>query len=105
MKIFGYAAALAVAATVTLSGPKLAYGELVFEDDLKNDAAPAAQQKRADDAASLTKAEEMRRHRLRQELKNEDLLTQKLEELRLKDEMKRTDELSGGNAVSGVSKA
>ncbi|MBI2606720.1 MAG: outer membrane beta-barrel protein [Deltaproteobacteria bacterium] len=62
-------------------------------------ASPAAQQPEARE--TVTRSEQMRRQRMREELKNEDLLTQKLEELRLKDEMQRTDQILG----SGVQKA
>lgn len=45
--------------------------------------------------AEITKSEMMRRQRLREELRNEDILTQKLEELRLKDENRRTADILG----------
>ena len=37
----------------------------------------------------------MRRERTREELKNEDILQERLEELRLRDEKRRTDQLLG----------
>lgn len=107
MKVYyHYAATMVVAAGITFSGLKPAYGELVFEDDLNGKPATQSQdagseaQKRIEDQKNLSKSEMMRRQRMREELKNEDLLTQKLEELRLKDEIKRTDEILG----SGISK-
>lgn len=102
MKVTKYLAAAIVASTITLSGLKTAHGELVFEDDLNSsETAESEIQPRVKERKDLTKSEAMRRQRLREELKNEDLLTQKLEELRLKDEMKRTEELIG----SGINKS
>ncbi len=105
MKFYSYALAMTVAAGITFSGLKPAYGELVFEDDLNQKPIVKAESTESPAAVKTgeigSKAELMRRSRLREELKNEDLLTQKLEELRLKDEMKRTDDLLG----SGVNKA
>lgn len=108
MKYLNYAVAIAVATGITFGNMKSAHADLVFEDDLKPSVKSEDQsseahgvQKRAEEKENLSKSETMRRQRLREELKNEDLLTQKLEELRLKDEMKRTDELLG----SGVKKA
>jgi hypothetical protein len=49
----------------------------------------------------LSKAELMRRARQREELKNEDILQERLEELRLRDERRRTDEVLGAGAASG----
>lgn len=112
MKYFLTALAIATVAGVTLTGgARVAHGELVFEDQLKangtdagtfqgNQAGNDAPQARSEERKDLSKSEMLRRQRLREELKNEDLLTTKLEELRLKDEMKRTDQLLG----SGVNK-
>ncbi|MDR3608194.1 MAG: OmpW family outer membrane protein [Oligoflexia bacterium] len=44
---------------------------------------------------NLSRSEMLRRERLRQELKNEDALQTRLEELRLKDEQKRTGQILG----------
>ncbi len=44
---------------------------------------------------NLSKSEMMRRERTRHELKNEDILQERLEELRLRDERARTDQLLG----------
>lgn len=104
-------AALAVAAGIMVGGLKVARGELVFEDDLTAPAATAPQAPVAtptavptEESKEVSSAEAMRRQRVRTELKNEDLLSQKLEELRLKDEMKRTDVISGNLVASGVAK-
>jgi outer membrane protein W len=53
---------------------------------------------------SLSKTELMRRERTRTELKNEDLLQERLEELRLRDEKRRTDQLLGAenNQLGGT---
>ncbi|HRK01630.1 MAG TPA: OmpW family outer membrane protein [Oligoflexia bacterium] len=113
MKRLGFAAIFIVFLGVTFYGIKDVRGELVFEDELAmegstNEVAPAAPvvsepvaAPRIEERRQITRSEAMRRHRLREELKNEDLLTQKLEELRLKDEMKRTDQIM----VSGVEKS
>ena len=103
MKFIRSTLMLAVAASVTFGNLRTAYGELVFEDDLNTSTQASSEdiQPRVDERKDLSKSEVMRRQRLREELKNEDLLTQKLEELRLKDEMKRTDELLG----SGINKS
>jgi hypothetical protein len=110
MKALKYTAVLAVAAIVTFSHLKTLHAELVFEDDLNSptsarpvqvQAAPAPAAAQVDERQDLSKAETMRRQRMRQELKNEDALTSKLEELRLKDEMKRSDQILG----SGVEKS
>ncbi len=44
---------------------------------------------------NMSKSELLRRERLRAELKNEDILQERLEELRLRDEKRRTDEVLG----------
>lgn len=53
----------------------------------------------ATEVQNLTKAELMRRERIRSELKNEDILQERLEELRLRDENRRTEQLLGSGAV------
>jgi hypothetical protein len=70
--------------------------------------APAAPQAAADpqpEVQSLSKTELMRRERTREELKNEDILQERLEELRLRDEKRRTSQLLGesqdSNATNG----
>lgn len=106
MNLFKYTLALAVAAGITFGGLKVAHGELVFEDDLSSsdEAIEEVEQPKASsrvkERENLTKSEMMRRQRLREELKNEDLLTTKLEELRLQDEVRRTKEILG----SGINK-
>lgn len=60
------------------------------------EAAPVATAKKK----KLSKSETMRRHRVRTEIKNEDLLTNKLEELRLQDELKRTDAILKSENIS-----
>ncbi|MEW6056307.1 MAG: outer membrane beta-barrel protein [Bdellovibrionota bacterium] len=113
MKFYSLVLAMAVTGGILFGLQKTAHGELVFEDDLKENSNQASQpsqaavkkdaQTEADaERAELSKSEMMRRQRMREELKNEDLLTQKLEELRLKDEMKRTEHLTNG--ISGVEK-
>lgn len=47
------------------------------------------------DATNGSQVEALKRQRIREEMKNEDVLTQRLEELRLKDELKRTDQILG----------
>jgi hypothetical protein len=47
----------------------------------------------APEVQNLSKSELMRRERVRTEIKNEDILQERLEELRLRDERKRTDQL------------
>ena len=48
---------------------------------------------------NLSKTEMMRRQRVREELKNEDILSERLEELRLRDEKRRTDQLLGAQSA------
>lgn len=106
MNLLKYSVALAIAAGITFSGVKAAHGELVFEDDLNSSEEsveveqPQTSKSRVKERENLTKSEMMRRQRLREELKNEDLLTTKLEELRLQDEVRRTNEILG----SGINK-
>lgn len=45
---------------------------------------------------NMSRSELLRRERIRTEVKNEDLLQERLEELRLKDEQSRADQLIGG---------
>jgi hypothetical protein len=47
------------------------------------------------DTPNLSKTEMMRRERVREELKNEDSLEERLEELRLRDEQRRTNQILG----------
>lgn len=49
----------------------------------------------AQEVQHLSKSELLRRARLREELKNEDVLQERLEELRLRDERRRTDQVLG----------
>jgi len=51
---------------------------------------------------NMTKAELMRRERQRVELKNEDILQERLEELRLRDERRRSQELLTAGAVGAT---
>ncbi len=121
MKKYIYATAMFVAVGVSLTGIRNAEGKLVYEEDLRgqqqaavayNDpvqdlnAMPVVQtnlpaQPVMETRRPQTKTEQLRMQRERQELQNEDMLTQKLEELRLKDEMKRTQNLM---AMSGIEK-
>jgi len=49
----------------------------------------------------LSKSEMLRRQRMREELRNEDALQERLEELRMRDEKGRTDKLVGAAGVTG----
>lgn len=74
--------------------------EIVFAnkgDDVSDTVAPEAAAAFSAQGAGrdFGHSEAMRRQRLRTEIRNEDLLTEKLEELRLKDEMKRVDGMFG----------
>ncbi len=96
------AVALLTLAAVTFLGIKDLRAELVFEDELEP--AAAVEQKVSGEDAELkqrevemSRSERLRRHRIRAEMRNEDKLSEKLEELRLKDELKRMDALSGVN--------
>lgn len=60
---------------------------------LAQDTAPAPA---TDEVQNLSKSELIRRERLREEMKNEDVLQERLEELRLRDEQRRTQEILGG---------
>ncbi len=51
------------------------------------------------------RAELLRRQRMREEMKNEDVLQERLETLRLKDEEKRTDLILGNNATVATTNA
>ncbi len=122
MKKFIYATAMLVAVGVSVTGIRNAEGKLVYEEDLRtsqNAQRDPIQDLNSQQAITMpmvqtnlpnqmveerqqpTKTEMLRRQRTRQELQNEDMLTQKLEELRLQDEMKRTQNLM---AMSGVDK-
>ncbi len=56
-------------------------------------------------SSSPSKAEKTRQARLEQEIKNEDLLQQRLEELRLKDEQRRTEQVLRATRDEPVRKA
>jgi len=60
--------------------------------------APQMAQEAQPEVQSLSKTELMRRERTREELKNEDILQERLEELRLRDEKRRTDQLLGSTS-------
>jgi hypothetical protein len=69
--------------------------------------APVATQPSASataDAATMPKTELLRRERMREELKNEDALQERLESLRLRDEKDRADKILGadGNAAANA---
>jgi len=51
---------------------------------------------------NMSRSELLRRERVRTEVKNEDMLQERLEELRLRDERTRTDQLLGGTAPATV---
>ncbi len=53
----------------------------------------------ATEVQNLSKSELMRRERVRAEVRNEDLLQERLEELRLRDEKRRSEELLGGGGL------
>ncbi len=151
MKTIKYASAILLVGIISLSNPKLVFGKLVYEKDLRQQmvqegGAIQLQEEYSDPAINVaepkqqvivtpsapivsapisqtpilaqqeivsmpntvtqvkaveSKSEQLRRQRMRTELQNEDLLTQKLEELRLKDELNRTNQLLG----SGVDKS
>ncbi len=63
-------------------------------------AAAAAQTDVDTEVSSASKSELLRRQRVRTELKNEDMLQERLEELRLRDERRRTDDLLSVGALS-----
>lgn len=67
----------------------------VLGTSVRQDTATVAPQEAA---PSLTKAELLRRARMREELKNEDILQERLEELRLREERRLTDQLLGVKA-------
>lgn len=111
MKTRRSALAILVIVATTFLGIKSVHAELVFEEDLIGSGGEAAEQsvvQRAAESQSeasklstsqerevLSRAEILRRHRMRAEMRNEDKLTERLEELRLKDEVKRIDEIVG----------
>lgn len=82
-----------------------ARGELVYEDEASHPAVASpvsvppeevpAQETVSRPESFLSKMELLRRARVREELKNEDLLQGRLEELRLRDEQRRTEQLVG----------
>lgn len=73
-------------------------------------AAPAADPQAAP-VENLSKTELMRRERVREEIKNEDAIQERLEELRLRDEKRRSDQIVKGDSflpgpqVSGAAPA
>lgn len=117
------AIALLAVFAATFSGIKNVHGELVFEEDLPSSRSAAQRDSNieideeslaaeetslgsSDDDGSVpvgpaktsrdySRSERLRRHRMRAELKNEDKLTERLEEMRLKDEVKRVDGILG----------
>lgn len=56
----------------------------------------------ATEVQNMSRSELLRRERVRAEVKNEDMLQERLEELRLRDERSRTDQLLGGGAPTTV---
>jgi hypothetical protein len=64
--------------------------------------APARQGDSVEDLRNMNKAELMRRERVRTELRNEDALQERLEELRLRDEKRRTDQILGVSGATGA---
>ena len=114
------AIALLTLVAINFAGLKNVYGELVFEEDLDtkeiskksdslDDESIAAEEsesldseessldKRVKEKKQISRSERLRRHRMRAELRNEDKLTEKLEELRLKDEMRRLEALNSAD--------
>lgn len=69
------------------------------------EAAPARQGDSVEDLRNMNKTELMRRARVREELRNEDALQERLEELRLRDEKRRTDQILGVAGASGSTAA
>lgn len=63
----------------------------------------SAQQTAQVDVENLSKTEMMRRERVRAEIRNEDRLQERLEELRLRDERRREGELTSGGILTGAS--
>lgn len=116
-----FATAILVAIGASFTGIRNAEGKLVYEEDLRSQQQPAVvyndpvqdlttmpvvqtnlpAQPVIEARRPQTKTEQLRMQRERQELQNEDMLTQKLEELRLRDEMKRTQNLM---TMSGIEK-
>ncbi|MFL5812895.1 MAG: hypothetical protein ACJ763_04910 [Bdellovibrionia bacterium] len=68
-------------------------------------AAPARQGDSVEDIRHMNKSELMRRERVRAELRNEDALQERLEELRLRDEKRRTDQILGVSGATGATGA
>lgn len=64
---------------------------------------PMAQMAASPEVENMTRSELLRRERMRQELKNEDVLQERLEELRLRDEKRRTDQIVSGSPVGEAS--
>ncbi len=61
--------------------------------------APSADPLETPEVQAFTKAELMRRMRFRAEMKNDDFVQQRLEELRLRDEQRRADQLINGGSA------
>lgn len=74
---------------------------VVAEAAPEQSAAPARQGDSVEDLRNMNKTELMRRERVREELRNEDALQERLEELRLRDEKRRTDQILGVAGASG----
>ena len=72
----------------------------VYATDAPMAAAPASVE-----VQNLSKTELMRRERVRAELQNEDVLQERLEELRLRDEKRRTQDLLTGKALDANGEA
>jgi hypothetical protein len=67
--------------------------------------AQAPQGDSVEDLRNMNKTELMRRARVREELRNEDALQERLEELRLRDEKRRTDQILGVSGATGATGA
>ncbi len=78
---------------------------LVAEAAPEQFAAPARQGDSVEDLRHMNKSELMRRERVREELRNEDALQERLEELRLRDEKRRTDQILGVAGATGATGA
>jgi hypothetical protein len=74
---------------------------VVAESAPEQYAAPAHQGDSVEDLRHMNKTELMRRARVREELRNEDALQERLEELRLRDEKRRTNQILGVSGATG----
>lgn len=102
MVLFRYCALSFVSLTF-LSAFSLVFAEVAYEgDNVTIDNAAIVDSESTDQITSIREKEKtsagesLRRQRIREEVKNEDILTRKLEELRLRDEMRRVEFLLGG---------